>query len=80
MQELLYGMMLWVGASTAYNVDIPLPNIAFTEPGNICANYGIQQKHQCEASGLVGYYNRHHTILFTSLTALILATLQTRRV
>jgi hypothetical protein len=62
MQDMLYAMLLWLGASTGYSVDVPLPNIALTESGNICATYGIIQKAQCEASGLVAYYNRRHTI------------------
>ncbi len=62
MQELLLSFLVWIGANTDYNVDIPLPNVAFTDTYNVCAVYGIQDKGQCQAAKLFGFYNKQTTI------------------
>ena len=62
MQEVLLSFMLWIGANTGYNVDIPLPNVAITDSYNVCDAYGIQNKGQCQAAHLFGFYNKKFTI------------------
>lgn len=62
MHDILYGMLIRLGAATGYNVYIPSPNVVLAEHGNICDNYKNKHKSQCEASGLVGYFNKHYTI------------------
>ena len=62
MQEVLAGLLAWIGSQTAYNIDINLPNVSLTERHNVCMNYGIHHKGQCEAAGLTGFYNKHYTI------------------
>ena len=62
MQELLTTLLFWIGVTTGYDVDINLPNITLTEPNNICSNYGINKKGQCEAAKLLGFYNKKYTI------------------
>lgn len=62
MQDILAGFLLWIGSQTGYNVDISLPNVSLTEPQNLCLNYGINNKGQCEAARLQGFYNKKYTI------------------
>lgn len=62
MQEVVLSFLLWIGANTEYNVDIPLPNITITDSYNVCAIYGIQDKGQCKAAQLFGFYNKKNTI------------------
>ena len=77
MQDMLYAMLLWLGASTGYSVDVPLPNIALTESGNICATYGIIQKPN--ARRLVWSHITIVATLFNFHPASILMCLQIRR-
>jgi len=62
MHELLLSLLLWIGANSDYNVDLTLPNVTLTEPYNLCANYGIRNKGQCDAAQLVGFYDKKFTI------------------
>jgi hypothetical protein len=62
MQEVLAGLLAWIGSQTGYNVDLSLPNVSLTEPYNVCMNYGIKHKGQCDAAHLKGFYNKHYTI------------------
>ena len=62
MQNTLITILTWIGSQTAYNVELHSPNITFTEPYNICANYGINHKGRCEALQLTAFYNKNSTI------------------
>ena len=62
MRELLLSLLTWIGSHSTYNVDLTLPNITFTEPYNLCANYGIHNKGQCDAARLAGFYDKKFTI------------------
>ena len=62
MQEVLLSFLLWIGANTEYDVDIPLPNVAITDSFNVCAVYGIHDKGRCQAAQLFGFYNKNLTI------------------
>ena len=62
MQDLMVILLTWIGAHSSYNVDLVLPNISMTNSYNICANYGINNKGQCEAARLKGYYDKNLTI------------------
>jgi len=58
MQDILIGVLTWISANSSYNVEQFTPNLTFTEPSNICANYGINHKGRCDASQLVAFYNK----------------------
>lgn len=62
MQDIIIGVLAWIGSQTTYNVDLQLPNLSFTEPANICVNYGINKKGACQASRLTAFYNKRSTI------------------
>jgi len=62
MQDILIGVLTWISANSSYNVEQFTPNLTFTEPSNICANYGINHKGRCDASQLVAFYNKKNTI------------------
>jgi hypothetical protein len=62
MQDLMVILLTWIGAHSSYNVDLVLPNVAMTNSYNICVNYGINNKGQCEAARLKGFYNKNLTI------------------
>lgn len=62
MQEVLLSFLLWIGANTDYDVNVPLPNVSITDSYNVCAVYGIQDKRQCQAAHLVGFFNKKTTI------------------
>jgi hypothetical protein len=62
MQDLMVILLTWIGAHSSYNVDLVLPNVTMTNSYNICVNYGINNKGQCEAARLKGYYDKNLTI------------------
>ena len=62
MQEIVFTLLTWIGANSGYDVNLVSPNIAMTNTYNICANYGINNKGQCEAAQLKGFYNKDLTI------------------
>ena len=62
MQDILVNLMTWITLNTPYALPVSTPNLAFNEPYNICANYGINSKGRCEASRLVAFYNTRRTI------------------
>ena len=62
MKELVLSMLTWIGGNTSYDVNLVLPNLVFTTQHNMCAQYGIKQKGNCDASGLKGFYNKDMTI------------------
>ncbi len=62
MQDIMIGVLAWIGLNTSYNVELNLPNLSFTEPSNVCANYGINNKGRCQASGVIAFYNQKKTI------------------
>lgn len=62
MQDLMVMLLTWIGANSGYDVDLALPNITLTNSYNICANYGINNKGQCEAASLKGFYDKNLTI------------------
>ena len=62
MQDILIGLLAWIGGQTGYNTELDLPNVSLTEPYNVCQNYGISHKGQCDAARLTGFYNKHYTI------------------
>jgi len=62
MQDLMVILLIWIGANSGYDVDLVLPNITLTNTYNICANYGIANKGQCEAAKLKAFYDKDLTI------------------
>ena len=62
MNDILIIMMVWLGANTSYNTSISIPNVVQTENANLCRNYGISSKGQCNTAQLVGFYNKRYTI------------------
>jgi hypothetical protein len=58
MQDLMVILLTWIGANSGYDVDLVLPNITLTNTYNICANYGIDNKGQCDAAKLKGFYDK----------------------
>ena len=62
MQDILLSLLAWIGTHTSYNIPLQLPNLSLNEPYNICANYGINNKGQCEAAQLKAFYNKKNTI------------------
>ena len=62
MQNIIVSLLTWIGSQTTYSIEPHSPNLTFTEPYNICANYGINHKGRCEASRLVAFYNKNNTI------------------
>ncbi len=61
MDALILSMMAWLHFHTGYDTQVELPNVAITEVGNLCVNYGVQAAN-CEAMQLKGFYNERHTI------------------
>ncbi len=62
MKELMLSLLTWVGANTSYQVDVALPNLAMVTEHNMCAVYGVNNKSQCDALKLRGFYNKASTI------------------
>ena len=62
MVETIFAMMLWIETNTDYQVSSIQPNIVITEPSNLCVAYGINDKGQCGASRLLGFYDKNMTI------------------
>ena len=62
MSDLMFAMLLWIGDHSHYDDYLSLPNIAQTEPYNLCAQYGINNKQRCEMQRLVGFFNKDLTI------------------
>ncbi len=62
MTELMFSLMLWLGANTSYNTTQELPNIVFTTQHNMCALYGIHVKSRCDDARLRGFYDKKLTI------------------
>ena len=62
MDVLLISLIAWLNVNTGYDTQVELPNIVFTEQGNMCYSYGIQAKGKCQSTRLKGFYNRNWTI------------------
>lgn len=62
MQDILVSLMTWITLQTPYSLPQTTPNLSFNEPSNICSNYGINSRGQCEAAKLVAFYNTRRTI------------------
>ena len=62
MQDIIFTLLVWIGANSGYDVNLVSPNITMTNTYNICANYGINNKGQCEAAQLKGFYDKDLTI------------------
>ena len=60
MDALMLSMMAWLHFHTGYDTKVELPNVAITEVGNLCQNYGVQAGN-CEAMQLKGFYNERQT-------------------
>ena len=59
-------MLIWIGSQTPYAIHHGLPNIVLTDEYNICKNYGIDNKGQCQAAAIKGFYNKRYTIYLPS--------------
>ncbi len=66
MQELLVTLLIWIEVNTAYSSTVVLPNVIMTEPYNVCAIYGINNKNQCDSAKIMGFYNKNVTIYLHS--------------
>ncbi|MEM7539477.1 MAG: hypothetical protein AAF639_45395, partial [Chloroflexota bacterium] len=62
MVELIFSLLLWIGANTEYEINFPQPIVVMTTQGNMCLQFGINDKFRCEVSGLKGFYNEKETI------------------
>ena len=65
MQDIIFTLLAWIGANSGYDVNLVSPNITMTDSYNICANYGINNKGQCEAAQLKGFYDKVLTIFLS---------------
>ncbi|UCE90012.1 MAG: hypothetical protein JSW10_04090 [Pseudomonadota bacterium] len=64
MQDILFSLLAWIGALTGYDVRLELPNLVMTTTHNMCAQYGIHHKSQCDHAALKGFYDKDLTIYF----------------
>ena len=61
MKEILMALMIWIGANTNYNIDVPLPSVEFkTQVEMESLYYGKQRKGEGE---LYGFYNLKKNII-----------------
>ncbi len=66
MDAIMLTMVAWLNLHTEYDMQINLPNVVFVEPANLCFSYGITDPGTCEATQLLGFYNKSQTIYLTS--------------
>lgn len=66
MDAVMLAMVAWLNLHTEYDMQINLPNVVFMEPANLCQSYGITDPGTCEATQLLGFYNKSHTLYLTS--------------
>jgi len=62
MKEMVFILLSWIGTNSEYNTQLHAPNVVLTTRHNMCALYGIEQKSQCDSSGLAGFYDKNLTI------------------
>lgn len=62
MAEVIMALLMWIGANSEYDVEFPQPIVVMTTQGNMCQQFGINDKFRCEISGLKGFYNEKETI------------------
>jgi len=62
MNETITALLMWINLNTGMIPPDEIPNLIFTEAQNICMQYGINNKNQCENTRLAGFYNRDNTI------------------
>jgi hypothetical protein len=62
MTDTVLVLLAWIAMHTGYEVDLPQPNIVMTTEGNLCKQYGIDSRSQCEGMRLIGFYNKGYTI------------------
>ena len=62
MKETIFILLSWIGSHSNYDVPLNSPNIVLTTRHNMCALYGIQQKSQCDSSGLAGFFDKNLTV------------------
>tara|TARA_Y100000748_G_C15325762_1_gene421966 strand:- start:305 stop:730 length:426 start_codon:yes stop_codon:yes gene_type:complete len=54
MKEIITALLIWIGANTTYNVDVPLPNVYFMDQTQMNHLY---YKHHEPIGELHGFYN-----------------------
>ena len=62
MKETIFVLLSWIGSHSNYDISQTSPNIVLTTRHNLCALYGIQQKSQCDSSGLAGFFDKNLTV------------------
>jgi hypothetical protein len=62
MKETVFLLLSWIGQHTNYDISQTSPNIVLTTRHNLCALYGIQEKSQCDSSGLAGFFDKNLTV------------------
>ena len=62
MAEIIFSLLFWIGANTEYDTNFPQPIVVMTTEGNMCEQFGINDKFRCEVSGLKGFYDEEQTI------------------
>ena len=60
MKEILIALMIWIGANTNYNIDVPLPPIEFKTQVEMESLYYGERKKEGE---LYGFYNLKKNII-----------------
>ena len=63
MKEILIALMIWIGANTDYNTDVPLPVVEFKTQVEMESLYYGERKR--EEGDLYGFYNlKKNSLLF----------------
>ena len=60
MKEILIALMLWIGANTDYNINVPLPTVAFIKQVEMEKLYYGERTQEGE---LYGFYNLKNNII-----------------
>ena len=66
MEGLIFALLVWIGANSELDTDVVLPNVVFTTQHNMCALYGIDNKHACDSAKLKGFYDKNVTVYLRS--------------
>ena len=60
MKEILIALMLWIGANTDYNINVPLPTVAFIKQVEMEKLYYGERTQEGE---LYGFYNLKNNVI-----------------
>jgi hypothetical protein len=62
MNELLLGLLVWIGDNTPYLAELPAPQVTLVSESELCQAYGVERLADCRVLGLRAFYDKQGTI------------------